>query len=84
MCDHERRGMTHQEVDDLFGSHKMDADQTHHFEKIKRGFADLAHLVLDLVPGGPMQERAIRKLFEAKNEASCGFIVHLQEEERKR
>lgn len=75
-------GLSHQDIDDLFGNHVMTSAETLNFMAIKQAFSEMAHK--NLVPQGPMQTRAIRKLFEAKNEATCGFIVHLQQVKRER
>ena len=72
-------GLTHEQIEALFGQHRMGPKVFKHFARIKKEFEDLTHRVKDLVPGCPMQTIAIRKLVEAKNEATLGYLTYVVE-----
>ena len=76
-------GHSEQDIDDIFGSHKMDDKTFEQFQEIKAKFKDLAQWVKQNVPGCPLQTTAINKLFEAKNAATVGFLMHEVQKIRK-
>lgn len=44
-------------------------------QEVSRGFADLAHHLVDIVPAGPERTVALRKLLEAKDAAVRAVVI---------
>lgn len=71
-----------EDVEDLFGQHKMTDEQFAEFQKIKNRFQDLATEVFGRIPEGHLRTKAIEFLFMAKNHATMAYLTDIVRKER--